>query len=294
MQIDTPSAFRFAATVLSHGWCQLPPFSYDVASGVLERVERLAGGKTVRLRMREGGDLRSLEVAIDGVASLSAADRRRIRALVSNCLCFDWDLKPFYRLLRARAPYAWVERRKAGRLLVTPTVWEDLAKMLLTTNTTWGGTIGMCRRLVTLGALHGDGAHSFPTPAEVASMSLRRLSERVRAGYRAPYLHELAKAIAEERIDVESWRHDRAVTTEELYDSIRSLKGFGQYAAGNMLMMLGRFDRVGIDTACRAAFRRHLKPGQTASDQAIRAYYQPFGEWRALVMWMDLKAANES
>jgi hypothetical protein len=40
---------------------------------------------------------------------------------------------------------------RAGRLLVSPTVWEDLAKTLLTTNTTWGATVQMCRRLLTLG-----------------------------------------------------------------------------------------------------------------------------------------------
>ena len=36
-------------------------------------------------------------------------------------------------------------------MLVSPTVWEDLAKTLLTTNTTWAMTKSMVARLAALG-----------------------------------------------------------------------------------------------------------------------------------------------
>ncbi len=38
--IPAPADFRFLPTVFSHGWYQLPPFSYDLESRVLTRVHR--------------------------------------------------------------------------------------------------------------------------------------------------------------------------------------------------------------------------------------------------------------
>jgi 3-methyladenine DNA glycosylase/8-oxoguanine DNA glycosylase len=179
----------------------------------------------------------------------------------------------------------------AGRLLISPTVWEDLAKTLLTTNTTWNVTVQMCRRLATLGDHYDGGGNCFPAPQQIASLTLKDLTDQVRAGYRSAYLYELATAIAEGKISVEEWRNTE-LTTEELYRRISSLKGFGDYASGSMLKLLGRFDRLGIDTSCREVFKVQLNGGKNASDDEIRAYYEPFGDWRGLVMWMDVMKVN--
>ncbi len=112
------------------------------------------------------------------------------------------------------------------------------------------------------------------------------LSDTVRAGYRSAYLHELATRIADGSLPVESWRNSES-PSEELYRAIRSIKGFGDYAAGTMLRLLGRFDRLGIDTSCRKSFRAQTN-NAAASDADIRRYYEAFGPWRGLVMWMDV------
>src|SRR5205807_958217 len=70
------------------------------------------------------------------------------------------------------------------------------------------------------------------------------------------------------------------------------VKGFGDYAAGNMLLLLGKFDRLGIDTSCREMFREQLNGGNKAPDDEIRSYYEPFGIWRGLVMAMDVMKTN--
>ena len=292
LRIATPPDFRFALTVFSHGWCRLPPFGVDDAAGALIRVQKLERGPVVRLRIREASDRGALVVDVEGARRLGPAQRREIRRVVATVLNLDRDLRPFHRLLRARPRYAWAARIKAGRLLVAPTVWENLAKVLLTTNTTWGGTVQMCRRLASLGEPFADGQHCFPTAAQVASLTVKRLADRVRAGYRAPFLHALATAIAEGRIDVEAWRASGDGSSDDLYARIRELKGFGDYAASCSLMLLGRFDRLGIDTACRAVYRQQLNHGRAAHDRAIRAYYDQFGGWRALTMWMDLMSAH--
>lgn len=171
-----------------------------------------------------------------------------------------------------------------------PTVWEDLAKTLLTTNTTWNITIQMCHRLVKVGDSSG-GEYAFPDPEKIAKMNISEINEKIRAGYRGAYLHSLAKTIANGSVDVESWRHPN-LGSQDIYRKIKSLKGFGDYAAGSMLKLLGRFDKLGIDSSCREVYRVQINNGIKPLDSEIVEYYSQFGEWSGLAMWMDVMKVN--
>ena len=65
---------------------------------------------------------------------------------------------------------AWAAQG-AGRLLRSPTVFEDVVKTICTTNCTWSATVRMVSALVgTLGrpAVGAPGRRAFPTPAAMA------------------------------------------------------------------------------------------------------------------------------
>jgi 3-methyladenine DNA glycosylase/8-oxoguanine DNA glycosylase len=292
ISLPIPAGFQFTPTVLSHGWCELPPFSWDPRRNSLERIQQLADGRVVSLIFQADAARRFLSVHIEGLKGrMGQQTRSEIIEIAKQCLGLDQDLENFYSALRERSRYEWVEKRSAGRILTAPTVWEDAAKTLLTTNTTWASTTHMCSRLVTLGSTYKDGRHSFPTPEQVASLGLDELSTRIRIGYRSSYLHKLATDIVHDKVNVEVWRQP-GLTSEELYDHIMSLKGFGDYAAGTMLRLLGKFDRLAIDTSCRSVFKEQINGGNRASDGEILDYYRSFGEWRGLVMWMDVMKVN--
>ena len=53
------------------------------------------------------------------------------------------------------------------------------------------------------------------------------------------------------------------------------------------MRLLGYFDYIAIDTVCRASYK-HVAKSETATDKEIRRYYEPFGEWQGLAMWMDV------
>ena len=286
--IPVPPHFRFWATVSSHGWCALPPFGYDDDSQTLTRIQQLNNGSVVRLTLTEAPDS-ALNISIEGLAGARSPDQQTdITLAVQRILKLDHDLNEFYQMVSGHPRYGWIETLGAGRMLASPTVWEDLAKTLLTTNTTWNMTIQMCRRLVTLGNPYRDGAHAFPMPERLAAMNPDDLNAHVRAGYRGAYLHELATRVASGELDVESWR-DPTVSSADLYKRIKGLKGFGDYAAGSMLKLLGHYDRLATDTACRAVYRDSINGGTPAADdREIAAYYEPFGRWRGLVQWMDV------
>lgn len=281
--ITPPCDFRYLPTIYSHGWCVLLPNSYNEATKTLSRVQALHDGSIVRLTIcpLDDGWLQ-----VDADRALTPPQSDEIRAVVGRMLAFDWDVQVFYEALRAHPRYAWVERIGAGRMLVSPTVWEDLAKTLLTTNTTWAMTKSMAARLTALGSGAGD-LCAFPAPEQVAAYTPEALNERVRAGYRGAYLHALASVIADGSFDAEALR-DPALPSTEVYRRLKSLKGFGAYAIGAMMRLLGRFDELGIDSVVRTMFKRHINSGAAATDREIAAYYEPLGQWRGLAVWLDV------
>ncbi|MBZ0275171.1 MAG: 3-methyladenine DNA glycosylase [Anaerolineae bacterium] len=282
--IAIPPGFCFWPTVMSHGWYNLPPFSCDHDLQTLFRIQQLQDGAVIKMGIaREVDNTLSVMTQVD----LNPAQVEELTGVVERCMNFAVDLTAFYDLMRDHPRYEWIEQVGAGRMLSAPTVWEDLVKTLLTTNTSWDMTTQMVRRLVTLGEPHSTGLHAFPTPERLAAMTPDDLNAHVRAGYRNAYLHTLATRIAEGTLEVESWR-DPAIPSAELYQRVTALKGFGPYAAGSVLKLLGHFDRLATDSECRETYEVLVNGGVPGTDKEIAAYYEPFGRWRGLVQWMDV------
>lgn len=211
----------------------------------------------------------------------------QIRSMVRTIFNLDLDLSGFYALLRNKGRLSWVREQGAGRLLRAPTVWEDLAKTLLTTNTTWAMTRQMVRRLVSLGPVDCHGNHAFPGPEEVVSLGQDAFSSHVQAGYRSPYLYELAQKIADGSIQVEQWANGE-FPSDELYRKITGLKGFGSYAAGAVMKLLGYYDRLAIDSSARSMCAQSSGSDASPADRDIRERYREYGDWQGLALWMDL------
>jgi len=302
--IRIPEVFNFWRTVYSHGWCALPPFEVDKKAGLLLRTLELSTGKILTaaicqssrsaLRLNTGDDM-------------SMEERQEVVSLVRRCLRLDEDYSEFYREARLYREFRWVARSRAGRLLRSPSVFEDVVKMICTTNCSWALTEVMVKNLTTKlgiksllpdkllsdnkkGEKNPPGERfvcTFPSPAAIADCTESFLRREIRAGYRAPYLLEFAGRIVSGDISPESWRTSSA-PTEELFGEVRSVKGVGNYAAGNIMKLLGRYDYLGIDSWCRKKFGQIYLKKRTATDRAIERKYEHFGKWRGLFFWMDV------
>jgi N-glycosylase/DNA lyase len=184
--------------------------------------------------------------------------------------------------------FAWVAHEGAGRLLRSPTVFEDLVKMICTTNCSWALTVKMVSGLVSeLGRAAADGRKSFPTAAEMVRMPEKFFRDQIRSGYRAPYLAELSERVASGALNVEAWLTSE-LPLNELIKEMKSVKGVGNYAAENLLKLIGRYDGLALDSWTRAQFARLHNHGRVASDKKISRFYSRFNSWRGLALWCDL------
>jgi N-glycosylase/DNA lyase len=128
---------------------------------------------------------------------------------------------------------------------------------------------------------------SFPTAEAMAEMPLKFFVDEVRAGYRAPYLKELAGRVASGELNVEGWLTS-PLSTPELIKELKGVKGVGDYAAENLLKLLGRYDGLALDSWTRARFYEIRNSGRKANDKKIARYYARFNEWRGLALWCDV------
>jgi 3-methyladenine DNA glycosylase/8-oxoguanine DNA glycosylase len=282
--LATPREFSFKRTIISHGWCQLLPFKIDDEKWQLTRTLDLADAKPVTVTI--SATKRSLR--INTSRQLSQPKAKKVIADVRHMLRLDDNIAEFYRLLAADEDFKWIPAQGAGRLLRSPTVFEDLVKMICTTNCSWALTQKMVTGLVeNLGRESSDGQRTFPTPEAMALMPVKFYVNEVRAGYRSEYLKLLADRVASGTLDVEAWLAS-PLSTAELMNEMRSVKGVGPYAAENVLKLLGRYDGLALDSWTRAKFFSVRNNGRKTTDKKIARYYSRFKEWRGLALWCDL------
>lgn len=284
--IPAPENFHFRSLLYSHGWPDLAPFNISGDDGELRTVISLSPSRHVIARITEGKQLVVVRCETD--RTLSAIDKSTVTRIVSAVCRLDESLDEFHALCGKEPHLRWIPKIDGGRMLRSATVFEDIVKMICTTNCSWSLTKIIVNNLTSkLGCPLGDGIWSFPTPEAIASKSERWLRKETSSGYRAPYLLEFARRIASGTLTVEQLR-TAEMSTDELYAHLRTIKGVGHYAAGNLLKLLGHYDYLSIDSWIRAQFFAIHKNGRKVTDATIEKHYAHYGKWRGLVCWLEM------
>jgi len=126
LELAARRPFNFQATVRSHGWRRLPPFSWDGER--LGRVERLSTGRVVRLAVGGSDELTGVIVDIRTSGALSEEELGEIEGKVSWMLRLEEELIDFYGLCEGEPALRHVVQEGKGRVLRSPAVYEDVVK----------------------------------------------------------------------------------------------------------------------------------------------------------------------
>jgi N-glycosylase/DNA lyase len=273
----------------SHGFAELAPTRLDEKARTLELTLRVRTGRPRRVRLSEGRRGHA-DVEILGPAAGVRA-RSDVVAGVTHVLRLDQDLSGFYSKIEDDPGLAWAAAG-AGRMLQSPSVFEDVVKTVCTTNCAWGGTLRMVNALVEhLGDPVAGGAGSmtnaFPTPERMAEAPESFYRDVVRAGYRGSYLIALARSVAGGELDLESLA--RATSEElpdgELEEELLEIPGVGPYAAAHIMMTIGRSSRLILDSWTRPTYAR-LMGKKIVSDAQIQRRFRRYGEHAGLAFWL--------
>ncbi len=277
----------FARTLLSHGVADLPPNVIAADGSALETVLR-TGGRAWCVRLTPGPPGQALLQAPADATVPPIAVRPALLAQVRQMLRLDEDLTPFYAVAAADPTLAWAATG-AGRMLRSPTVFEDLVKTICTTNCTWSATVRMVSALVgSLGepAKGSPELRAFPTPDAMAQAGEGFYRDVARAGYRGAYLRTLASDVAGGRLDLEALG-DPERNDDEVAEELLGLAGVGPYAMAHMMMLLGRYHRLILDSWTRPTYRR-LSGRPRVTDKGIVRAFRRYRQFAGLAFWLTL------
>lgn len=289
--IDVPKPYTFAASVCDHGWPSLAPNRWLADKAQLQRVEQLTTGRVVVLQLTavDTADTIRLDIDVQADGTLTAAEADEIVATVRWMLKLDENFAAFYALAAQHNHIGRVVAQGRGRLLRSPTLWEDVVKTIATTNVTWGNTKGMVQRFVDhLGTPFplDPTLRAFPTPAQVAAAEPALFATMIRMGYRNAYVQALAQEIVTGTRDLEALKQTK-LSAADTKKAVKAIKGVGDYAAHTLMMLLGHYSELPIDSELRSHVTRRYFGGELRSDKEMAAIYAAWGDWKYLAYWFD-------
>jgi 3-methyladenine DNA glycosylase/8-oxoguanine DNA glycosylase len=279
-------------TISSHGVADLPPNRIDEEARTVEVTLRVPHGRPRTVRIAQGRKGTAAVNVLGPVPSNTLAEALLDR--VGHVLRLDEDLSDFYERVRKDPDLSWAASG-AGRLMRSATVFEDVVKTIATTNCTWSATVRMVGAFVEhLGepavgpAPDGPYGRAFPTPAAMAEARDDFYKDVVRAGYRSAYFRALADSVASGSLDLEELGD---APPEELPDDavaerLLALPGVGPYAAAHIMMLLGRYSPLILDSWTRPKYAR--VNGRKASDAGIERRFRRYGPYAGLAFWLYL------
>jgi len=281
-------------TLASHGVAGLPPMLLDEET--YERLEvtiPLAGARPRTLTVTPGRKGHARVEVLGRTPGPTSSES--LLVTIRHVLNLDEDLSSFYRVAGRDPELAWVSDG-AGRMVRSPTVFEEVVKTVCTTNCSWALTTKMVTALVehlgepaTGAPRKGWRGRAFPTSEAMASSPERFYREVVRAGYRGPYLRSLARMVASGEVDLERLgERDNGLSDEEVEAALIALPGVGPYAAAHVGLMLGRYSTLILDSWTRPKYARVRGSKRPVSDAAIIRRFRPYGRYAGLAFWCYL------
>jgi 3-methyladenine DNA glycosylase/8-oxoguanine DNA glycosylase len=279
-------------TLRSHGLTHLPPMRPEEDADLLEATLPVQGFRPRTVWISESRPGRG-SVSIVGPPP-GREESEKLLAAVEHMLRLDEDLSPFYALATEDPVLAWVARG-AGRMIRGATVFEEVIKTLCTTNCSWSATTRMVSALVEHLGERAPGApetgpwgRAFPAPQAMAETGEGFYKDVARAGYRGRYMLALARSVAEGVLDLEALdAPPEELPDDELERRLLALPGVGPYSAAHIMMMLGRYSRLILDSWTRPTYAR-LVGRSTVTDPEIQARFSGYGLYKGLAFWLYL------
>jgi N-glycosylase/DNA lyase len=133
----------------------------------------------------------------------------------------------------------------------------------------------------------GIDGRTFPSPEAMAAAGEDFYRDVARAGYRGPYLQAIARAVAAGELDLEELDGRSDLPDDEVAQRLLALPGVGPYAAAHIMMLLGRYGRLILDSWTRPTYAR-LAGRKTVKDATIERRFRRYKDFAGLAFWLYL------
>ena len=120
----------------------------------------------------------------------------------------------------------------------------------------------------------------FPGKEDILNLSEHTLRKRVPVGYRASTILNIAEMQEANRLPLDDLASEKKFY--EIKRLLGSIKGCGQYTINHMLVLLGCYDSIPVDSEVLAYLREQHFEGKKISERQAVLPYAHFGEYKYL------------
>jgi N-glycosylase/DNA lyase len=276
-----PKHYDLSMTCHAHGWMNLAPFRWNADSKTLHFSIFVDDAPIDIETCQIGG---KIAASLISHLKLSEDQIDFAKKMIVRSLDLNASTDALLEIAeRVGQNYVDIIKKGAGRLLHSPTLWEDAAKTLFTTNCTWNLTQKMCDAVCSerFSKAAPSGSFPFPPPQTIAEYTPEQIRKLMPIGYRAEYLIPLAQRFKEDpflsAIETNGYNYK---TADKL---VRSLRGFGDYGVAHLLILSGYFNEIPIDTVVVSYLKQNHRVRKPKS--FIDRTYRKWKEYK----WWGLK-----
>ena len=282
--LQTPPGFRIAPCIALSPVGVLPPHLYEPAQGAMQialpskLVRNFELYPCTEVLIHEVPGHAALLVYGLWPGTLAEVALDKLRWMFG----LEEDLTLFHHLCSRDRELPWVAEQRIGQILRSPTVFEDLVKVVIVSQRPKQAA-AICQTLCsTFGSPTMLARHSFPEAAQLASVKESVLTEELGLGPLGKLIWRLAVRCAEGQPEPETLRRVRPSFSaalagddetlfddligeelqwqERLTDLLLTLPGFGIRSVPPMLRLLGCFDLVEMHKAALTHFAKRYPP----------------------------------
>jgi len=237
LDITDANYYNLIQVCLSHGWINLSPFNFDKEKSMMSFSFSRYNRKPIALTVIQDKNY----LLINSSAELDNQSLLQIKRVLS----IDVNIQDLIKTASLLSKNSYnLLKMGHGRLLKSPSLWEDLVKTLLTTNCNWKKTQSMVNSLCTNYGEKVFDNYCFPLPEKISTLSENDLI-KIGLGYRAKYLLKLSQEFLLNKIDqLES----NNISKNEKINILNNILGFGSYSVNHSLILLNEFSILPIDS----------------------------------------------
>ncbi|KAG6411765.1 hypothetical protein SASPL_129852 [Salvia splendens] len=186
-----------------------------------------------------------------------------------------------------------------GRIFRSPTLFEDIVKTILLCYSSWPRSLEMAEALCSLQhkvlccgsrkkRKHCDCSGNFPSPNEIASLDFETIKRHCNLGMRVSTILELARDIQNGTLNLDDISPP-IIDPPQIHARLMKIKGFGSFVVANIMMCLGIYQYIPIDTETikhleQVHGKKKIK-GRKAQQEVVAQIYDEFAPYQCLTYW---------
>jgi len=287
-----PFDFDLTAHIFSRGDNQIRSY----ANGKFSQILKI-NGKLILIQLSSVGTIEQpkIAVALKSAETITSKDKQKAGEAVKFIFNLDFNLCSFYVDIKKEPVMRQISKQLYGlKNPTTPTVFEALMDSIveqqISLKVAQTIEVRIVKKFGEALLLDDETYYVYPTPQNIANVSINELQGCGLSERKAQYLQGAAQVIVEGKLDLENLKNKQ--TPDEILSELDSIRGIGIWTAElTMLRGMQKLDAFPADDlGLRRVISNYYCEGKSIENAEAREIADAWGRWKGLAAFYLIMA----